>query len=117
VPRGKKRVHDNSAEHATFLNFKNNARRRGIRIEISKTEWKELVIQECYYCGDPGSNLTQSCGHLFRHNGIDRLNKDLGYIEGNVVPCCKWCNTAKMSQNEQEFLDRILKIYHHRLSK
>jgi len=46
-------------------------------------------------------------------NGIDRINSNIGYIEGNVVPCCKHCNRAKNTMSDSEFREWIKKIYAH----
>jgi hypothetical protein len=45
-----------------------------------------------------------------RYSGIDRINPSLGYVVGNVVPCCARCNVAKNNMSVEEFsamLDRI----------
>jgi len=37
----------------------------------------------------------------------------LGYVEGNVVPCCKDCNRAKWDLTVTEFADSIRRIHAH----
>ncbi len=44
-------------------------------------------------------------------NGIDRINSNIGYIEGNIVPCCKHCNSAKNTMTESEFKEWIVRLY------
>ena len=46
-------------------------------------------------------------------NGIDRIDSKIGYIDGNVVTCCKHCNFAKDALTQKEFKDLIFKIYNH----
>lgn len=41
---------------------------------------------------------------VVNHNGIDRIDSNDGYVQGNVVPCCKYCNMAKMDRTQDEFL-------------
>lgn len=49
--------------------------------------YKELVANnKCYYCPN---KLPEAGG------GLDRLDHRLGYQLGNVVPCCRCCNTRK----------------------
>jgi hypothetical protein len=42
--------------------------------------------------------------------GIDRMNSDLGYIEGNMVPCCGICNITKMDYSAEEFISRAYRV-------
>lgn len=43
-------------------------------------------------------------GDAEQYNGLDRVDSNLGYVAGNVVPCCRWCNQAKSSRPVGEFL-------------
>lgn len=58
--------------------------------------FSSLVKGKCYYCGQVGSNSTG-------YNGIDRVDNSKGYIEGNVVSCCKQCNRAKGTESAELF--------------
>ncbi len=49
----------------------------------------------------------------FIYNGIDRIDSSKGYIQGNVVTCCRTCNVAKMDMDYKEFINHITKIYNH----
>lgn len=53
----------------------------------------------CVYCG----NLAQSWDHVF---GLVKDNKFSGYghVIGNLVPCCKKCNSEKGNKNWLEFI-------------
>lgn len=46
-----------------------------------------------------------------KYQGIDRINNNLGYIEGNVIPCCSFCNYAKHIHTQEYFLSKISKIH------
>jgi len=102
-----------SAFNQLFFNYKKSARERGYIFELSKDEFQELTSQPCHYCGaEPelkyhaakGTN-----GHYYG-NGVDRIDNSLGYVTGNVRPCCKQCNIAKGVLSEQEFLGWIERV-------
>jgi hypothetical protein len=38
------------------------------------------------------------------YGGIDRKDNTIGYVVGNVVPCCIVCNRAKMDLPYEAFL-------------
>ena len=48
---------------------------------------------------------------IYLYSGIDRIDSNLGYLENNVVPCCKFCNFMKLNLTTEDFLNRIAKIY------
>jgi hypothetical protein len=55
----------------------------------------------CYYC-DYISNL--------RLNGINRLDKKIGNITSNCVPCCKVCGLMTKTLNSNSFLKKCVHI-------
>ena len=75
---------------------------------------KFLKKQTCYYCGNKPKQVMRdktSFGH-YTYNGIDRKNKNKGYIESNCVTCCKICNRAKSDLNIKEwniYIQRLVK--------
>jgi hypothetical protein len=75
-----------------------NAYSRGLLFTLSESEYENLIIRPCYYCGFYS---------LTRFNGIDRINNNKGYILDNCISCCKMCNMIKYSQHPNEFLDKI----------
>ncbi len=65
--------------------YKSNARRRGLAWALEDEHALDLLITDhCFYCGAPPTN------------GIDRVNNLKGYVEDNVVSCCRMCNNAKL---------------------
>jgi hypothetical protein len=60
----------------------------GRQFTITFAYWQELVSRPCYYCGGPLNP---------QGLGLDRIDNAMGYVEQNVVPCCKNCNTMKNS--------------------
>lgn len=74
--------------------------------------FQSMIFKECYYCGLENGNTTYDTGNkkrvsdtVLHHSGIDRIDSNKGYVIGNVVPCCKYCNMAKMDRSQDEFLE------------
>ena len=97
--------------HRWYRQLKHNAEIRGYALELSFDEARDLSENSvCHYCGC----LPQRTSYGICSLGLDRLDNTKGYIRGNVVPCCGRCNTMKMQDSEQEFLQRIATIARHR---
>lgn len=87
-----------AAHHSTerTLNqYKQGAAIRNFTFEISDQEADILFRSRCGYCRYQPEN---------RFNGIDRIDNKLGYVSGNVVACCLWCNRAKGRNSVSVFL-------------
>lgn len=99
---------------AVLSSYKRGALDRGLEFSISKERFFSLVKQDCFYCGASPSMVRKprlaTKTSSFIHNGIDRLDNSLGYIEGNVVPCCKNCNKMKHTYSLLEWIEQIDKI-------
>jgi len=78
---------------------KGNAKRRSLIFRITKEEFMEFWNTSCGYCG---SKVNGVC--------LDRVDNTKGYIMGNVVQCCKWCNVMKLDKTVKEFLDHCRKV-------
>jgi hypothetical protein len=89
--------------------------KRGLGCTLSGEEILSLVKSKCHYCGSKNSNHFKykqpNFEYNFYYNGIDRIDSSIGYIQGNVVSCCKTCNIAKMDMNYNDFINHIKKIY------
>ena len=96
-------------------NKRGNAKRRNLEWKLTKEYFYLLSKSPCYYCGTKPFYITNEHKSFYfgatKHNGIDRINSDKGYIKGNVVPCCLNCNHAKGTLSTKEFLTHIKKIY------
>lgn len=68
---------------------------------LSDDLFEYLFTQSCVYCGD-NKEIT-----------IDRISSDVGYITNNVQPVCNMCNRMKLTQTEEEFKNKLLKILKH----
>lgn len=99
--------------------YKGSARSRNLAWELTGEEFDHLTAQECSYCGQPPSRSYKaktkaSCeGGEFVYNGLDRVDNALGYVQGNVVPCCRTCNIAKNDMTYDEFMAWIVRLIDH----
>lgn len=101
---------------------KNDCIKRGIIFNLTLDNFKILMSGNCYYCTQPPyikkfayhRNLNDD--ESLYLNGIDRKAPKLGYVIGNVVSCCKYCNRAKSDLSVSEFKKLITKIYNNLLN-
>ena len=82
-----------------FEYLKYNCKRAGRAFTLSYEKFLEIVGLPCYYCG------------TVERISIDRVDNNLGYVEGNMVPCCKTCNWMKSDMPLSVFLEHIRRIY------
>lgn len=90
------------------------AKRRNIKFTLTKTQFKKITSQKCYYCEHPPTTIwkvNKRLNGLYPHNGVDRIDNSKGYVKNNCVPCCSFCNNAKSAHTQKEFLGYIEKIY------
>ncbi len=89
--------------------YKYHAKTRGYTWELSEKQVRELILQNCFYCGSTPSNCRIGTRHngAAIYNGIDRKHNNLGYNMENCVPCCKICNQAKRDYPLDVFLSWI----------
>jgi len=75
-------------------------------------EFRKITQKDCYYCGEKpfGEAKHPAYNGNYIYNGIDRVNSTKGYINSNIVPCCKICNRAKSNMSYEDFLNWIKKI-------
>ena len=92
--------------------YQDNAARKGLPFELPKVTFTKLLQDTCAYCNEPPSNqLVLSGNRVFKYNGIDRLDNTKGYLQGNVVTCCKRCNYLKNKYSYVEFTGIVKRIY------
>lgn len=102
-----------SSFNRLLRNYKRHAKERNFEFLLTEDQFRSLTQQECYYCGKlPGKTMfAEHNNGDYIYNGIDRLDSSKGYFIGNVVPCCKTCNTAKMAMPEEEFYQWVESVY------
>lgn len=118
---GKTRAATNPIEpiKRLFRSLRTGAKRRGLTFELKFEQFVEISKLECHYCGQPPEikfaysrkRYSQGVDTVAYANGVDRIDSSIGYIEGNMLPCCRMCNTMKMDQTLEEFYERIRRIY------
>lgn len=95
-----------------YREYVKKAKERNVVFELSLEELAPLFKSDCFYCGNPPSNKrTRDTGLTAYYQGIDRVDNTLGYIQDNVVPCCKYCNAFKLDRTKEEFLSHVEKVY------
>lgn len=105
------------------LRYIKSAVKRGIEWRLSPEKFLHIIKLDCDYCGaepriyesKPNYGKGRTVKTLM--NGIDRVDSSLGYVEGNVVPCCSACNKMKMGVSREEFTMQVLKIAKHYLTQ
>ena len=94
-----------AAHNAILGSYKTCAQARDLVWALSDERFDTITKQNCYYCGVSPSNSYQGSNYgRFVYNGIDRVNNSIGYVLENVVACCKVCNSAKRTMNQEEFI-------------
>lgn len=85
--------------------------RRGVVNALSIEEYARLTTETCCYCGRPPFNKTKlRAGVNIIYNGVDRINNAKAYQLGNVVACCKDCNSMKSKLGADEFILHVFRI-------
>lgn len=94
---------------------------------LSFEKFIELSRLNCYYCKISPNNASNAAKYGFEnnkisykryptdqynfvYNGLDRVDSSLGHVEGNLVPCCKRCNWAKLNFSSDSFLNHMKKL-------
>lgn len=88
---------------------------RGIKFKgtnIDLSTFYSLSQLNCYYCNGDKSNKYK----LFIYNGLDRVDSEIKYLHGNIVPCCKYCNFAKKNLTLNQFKNWVDKLKIFRLT-
>ena len=86
--------------------FKRYAKQKGLIVAITKIEHGKLITLPCYYCGASLLGLTGG--------SLDRIDNSKGYLPGNVLPCCGFCNKFRnnyLTVAEAKFLIEQLKLF------
>lgn len=90
-----------------YIQLQQSATSRGIHFDLSFSTVKRLMKQpKCYYTGHP----FEVDGPLSR--SFDRVDSNLGYVEGNVVVCTIDINNKKSNLCLEE-----IKILHSKILK
>lgn len=94
-------------------------KKHNIEVSITVDDYAKIINQNCFYCGDAPKQTTRFATRKYVNtetvfaNGVDRIDSSIGYTLNNCIPCCTSCNYAKHKLTQQEFFDKIKKIYKH----
>ena len=114
-----KRRRGDAVFNIILRNIKSDCKNRKIPFNLTLDDIKGIAVKPCAYCKRepydlrcryqrPNSKVENDCILL---NGVDRVVPSLGYIRGNVEPCCKYCNRAKSDLTLDEFKNLIILLY------
>lgn len=85
---------------------------------IDYETFKNLILWKCKYCWIEHSNYSNDIRWWIKlsdtvllYNWIDRIDSNKWYLEWNVVSCCKYCNIAKSSMQQEDFYKWIKRVY------
>lgn len=95
-----------------WSDYVKGARKRNLIFDLYKDEFKLLIESRCWYCSKPPEvriikNRRKAGDLMFRANGIDRIDNNIGYTFTNSVSCCASCNFMKGPLSLTEFLYSI----------
>lgn len=79
--------------------IKGQAKKRGKEFNLTKEYSEPFFKAPCYYCGDTTESLN-----------LDRMDNSLGYVVGNIVSCCVFCNRMKSTMTLDEFKIHLKKV-------
>lgn len=102
-----------AARNELLASYIKSAQSRGYEWGLTLDSFVKVVTGACTYCGvarDRERRPNKDVNGGFWYTGIDRSNNAIGYIKGNVVPCCWDCNRAKGAMTLSAFsawMDRI----------
>lgn len=69
------------------------ATKKGVPFEVTREMVLQTIGSACYYCGE-----------ILKSPGVDSVDAEKGFVEGNIQPCCKFCNRAKWKHHWQDFI-------------
>ena len=114
--RPSKRIYtpEDAAWRVSYNQYKRNAKFRELEFCLSFDEFCNICGKSCSYCGrEPEKRPAQQGRSEIYASGIDRIDNQLGYVVGNVAPCCTWCNWAKGQHTVNEFLVHCQLVFNH----
>ena len=82
-----------------YRGYKKNAKTKKIDFTLTKDFFKTHWQDNCFYCGETLERV-----------GFDRVDNLVGYIVGNVVPCCPDCNWMKGTMAQKSFITKCVQI-------
>ncbi len=101
--------------NSLYRKYQAKSKQRSLPFSLTVEEFTKLTSSSCYFCGIEPKQISKRAKAVYNgdyvHNGIDRLDNNVGYVFENCVTACKVCNFAKNTLTIDEFnewLDRIV---------
>lgn len=82
-----------------YSQYKHSAKKRNLKFTLTIEEFSKFKAVPCHYCGD-----------VLENYGIDRVDSSVGYVDGNIVPCCETCNRMKSDHVQDDWVSHIVKV-------
>lgn len=112
IPGESKRRWSQSAHEKTHSLIKASSKKRGLALDLTVDDMKEIVYLPCHYCGQIDTREWRK--NMFSQvNSIDRVDASIGYVHGNCVPCCAMCNIMKHIYSKDDFIAKAKQIAEH----
>ena len=117
IQGGRGAISDRSVRQL-YSAYKSSAKERRLYFNLTYKHFWDLVIGDCFYCGQPPTRPIRGWNHKTKnvirdfYSGIDRVDNHIGYDLDNCVSCCLRCNRMKMDMTLEEFFDKIRRIYY-----
>lgn len=83
-----------------------SARARGHEWQLTMQDYEEVLASNesnCRYCHSPVGEAGGS--------SLDRIDNSVGYVRGNVVPCCGHCNTMRGTKPIELWWAEVTNVY------
>ncbi len=95
----------NAAKNRLFNVYKRAAKKKKLEFSLDYDDFVRLTSSDCHYCSSPPRAVCRAPRKTgdYVYNGLDRKDNTKGYSIDNVVPCCKYCNSAKADRTISEF--------------
>ena len=81
--------------------YRSRAIKKNIEFTLNQYIFFTILHTQCYICGKDG---------IKNELGLDRINKNIGYVQGNVAACCWECNKAKGKLDNLKFLQWLKRL-------
>jgi len=94
--------------------IKARARKKGIPCELTSDLFWLLWTNQAGKCFYTARKMTIGAGTRTYFDmdqaSVDRVVPEKGYVNGNMVLCCRWVNTAKMQGTIGELVERVKEL-------
>lgn len=101
--------------NSLYGRWKANAKSRNYPFEVSVEYLQDLLENQNYKCALTGSNMLCPKTYIEKREmtsspyllSLDRIDNDLGYVQGNVQFVCVWANKARGTYSNEVFKEII----------